>query len=367
MLQDTGAATYDSTETGYWIEESLKEFATYDPNIVNVIFKIESRTGTDVTGTEDSLTDTVKDQFLTTDPTNEKVVHNTTDNTWAVVLTRTSAEVMTLSADIMDENENYAIYNKRCRNSKQIYIGDVTDFLWVDSVEYPIGTKRNFKVYGDVLEILVDSVADSNLNVTTIPNVDVLVRFAKPHKMCVLSTLSGQVNNGSGIAANAVAMAIDGFYGTEVIAVGEVFTMANKRFTYTVTMGVTLSGGGGTIKFFPRLEDAAVDEDTVLFPASTLKPQHEEIFCHLVAARAMLSDANAQLIQVKADMTTGRALVNAINKGGVGVPDTYLAYSRAEESYARGQMGTAERKLAEVLGKLEKLSISRTKRTYPRD
>ena len=50
MLQDTTPSTYDSTETGDWIEESLKEFATYDPHIVPVIFKIESRTGIDTAG-----------------------------------------------------------------------------------------------------------------------------------------------------------------------------------------------------------------------------------------------------------------------------------------------------------------------------
>ena len=98
MLQDVAGATYDkTTEIAYWIEESLKEFATYEPNIVPAIFKIESRTGTDTTGTSGSLTDTTKDQFVATDDDNEKVIHNTSDNTWAVVKTYTDETVLVLS------------------------------------------------------------------------------------------------------------------------------------------------------------------------------------------------------------------------------------------------------------------------------
>ena len=117
MLQDTTLSTYDTTETGYWIEESLKEFSHYDPHLVPVLFQIESRTGSDTAGTASSLTDATKTQFLATDATNEKVIYNTIDKTWAVVLTRTSSSVMTLSADIMDLGEGYAIFNKRCWNT----------------------------------------------------------------------------------------------------------------------------------------------------------------------------------------------------------------------------------------------------------
>lgn len=344
MLQDTGAATYDTTETGYWIEESLKEFATYDPHIVEVIYKIESRHGTDVTGTEGSLTDAVKDQFLTTDPANEKVVHNTKDNTWAVVLTRTDAEVMTLSADIMDENESYEIYNKRCWNNKQIYIGNPTDirhdaYLWIDSVEYPIGTKRNWKVYGDVLEIDVDTVADSNLNVDTLPNIDVLVRFAKPHRLCQMTDLQGAVQ-AEGSAGSVAIVAYD-FTLTQAAEAGDEFHIANHRTLYTCTETITWSDAtnGNVLYFFPGLEATAPKDDVIFFTKSTLKPQHEEIFCHLVAARAVLSD-NINYI-------------NTINKGG---PEVYAKFR-----------DWGERKLAEVLSKLDRISVPRASRVYPKD
>lgn len=337
MLQDTTPTIYDSTETGYWIEESLKEFATYDPHIVSVIFKIESRYGTDVTGTASSLTDLVKLQFVAADATDEKVVHNTTDNTWAVVLVNSSTSVNTLSADIMDANENYEIYNKRCWNKRQIYIGDVTDYLWIDSVEYPLGTKRNWKVYDEILEIDVDSVQDSDSTLDPPSNVDVLVRFAKPHRLCQLTTLAGTCSAVEPVGETTVA--VTGLGTTEIIEIGDELHIANQRSLYTVTTGVTLSGGAGNIVVCPGMEAATVIGDAVTFTKSTLKPQHEEIFCHLVAARAVLSDNIRH--------------INAIPKGGEAVWQRYQIWG--------------ERKLAEVLGKLERLSPPRTKRRYSTD
>ena len=196
IYQDTGNSVAGTVEWDLWIEEGLKKFSTYRPHITEVIFKIESRYGTDATGTASKLTDTVKSQFVAGDATDEKVVHNITDHTYAVVLTNDSTSVNALSADIMDANESYRIYNKRCWKNNQIYIGDVTDYLWIDSVEYPLGTKRNWELPTDeILEILVSEVSDSNLNATDVPNIDVLVRFVKSHKLNQMTDLSLAVAN----------------------------------------------------------------------------------------------------------------------------------------------------------------------------
>ncbi len=332
QLQDTSNATYSTTELGYWIEEELKELGTYDPHIVEVIFKVESRTGTDVTGTGSSLTDLVKLQFLTADATDEKVIHNATDNTRAVVLTRTSSSVLTLSADIMDADENYSIYNKRCRNNRQIYIGDVTDYLDIDSVEYPIGTNRNWEVYGDVLEIGADSIADSDSTLTSLGNVDVLVRFKKPHKLCQLADLVGEVHTEG--ATNATTLQVKYFTDDQIVEIGDEFHIANHRSLYTVTTGVTLdlqTSTGKQIGFFPGLEAVAPVGDGITFTKSTLKPQGEDVLTQLIVARAGLSK-----------------LANNISKGGVG---TYSRY---------------ETKLAIVLDKLERLQQPVTRRLWSR-
>ena len=334
MLQDTGSAIFDTTELGYWIEESLKEFAAYIPHIVPVVFQIESRDGSETAGTASSLTDASKSQFLAGDV--EKVVHNTTDETWAVVETFSSASVLTLNADIMDLNENYNIYNKRCWNRRQIYIGDVTDYLRVDSVEYPIGTKRNWVIYNDILEIIVDFVADSDSTLSTVPNVDVLVRFVKPHKLNQLTDWSGELTaNGS---KGDTTIAVDGFNASEKVERGDEFYIQFHRYLYTVMADTTFTAGAGTLTFFPGFEAAVTDNDDIEFVKSTLQPHHEEMFAHLVAARASMSNSIS--------------LINKVNVGGAGAWADFQSWG--------------ERKLSEVLRKLNKIAVPRTKRLYSR-
>ncbi|KKK74041.1 hypothetical protein LCGC14_2887750, partial [marine sediment metagenome] len=123
IYQDTGNSIAGTVEWDYWIEEGLKKFSTYRPHIIEVVFKIESRYGEDNVGTSSKLSDTTKSQFLAIDATDEKVVHNITDNTYAVVLAQDSTSVLSISADIFDVNEGYRIYNKRCWKNNQINIG----------------------------------------------------------------------------------------------------------------------------------------------------------------------------------------------------------------------------------------------------
>ena len=355
LLQDSTNTTYSTPELDLLIDNAVKEFAKYAPNVIDIIFKIESRTGTTTSAT--SLTDATKDQFVAGDATNEKVVHNTTDNTWAVVLANSDVDVNTISVDIMASGDNYRIYNKRCTNQMQIYIGDVTDYLEIDSVEYPLGEKRNWKVYSEVLEIDVDSVQDSDSTLDTPNNIDVLVRFTKPHRICQLTDRVGETT--SALSAGDTFMDFDGISGT--VEAGDEFNLENHRSLYTVT-----TGGTDSMSFFPALEADASNNDDITFRTSSLKPHHEEIFSELVVARALMSEANAALIQAKTNLTTGLALINLINKGGAGsiVPDGYRAYARAEEELARERRTMGERKLAEVIGKMEALSPPRTKRRY---
>ena len=291
-LQDTGAATYDSTETGNAIENELKRLSRHRPLIIDVVFQVESRTGTDRTGTASSLTDTQEAQFLSADATNEKVVHNTTDDTWAVVLGFTSTSVLTLSKDIMAVNENYEIYNKRCRNSRQIYIGDMpSEFRQkVISVEYPIGVERKFELRDDVIELLVDDIAifDSDSTLPTLNPVDVLVRFAVPNILSQLTDLAGELAAGAAIGATSISA--DGLGNTEIIEVGEQFTIENHRSVYIITTQVTTSGNAATLTFYPPLEAAASDNDDITFRKSTLTTNEEDLLERMVVSRAIQSD-----------------------------------------------------------------------------
>ncbi len=293
LLQDTSLATYDATELGMWIEDELKRISRYHPHFVDVVFQIESRSGSDATGTASALTDSVKSQFLSTDAAKEKVVHNITDDTWAVVTAYTSTSVMTLSRDIMDAGESYEIYNKRCRNKRQIYIGDMPSLYRqkVVSVEYPIGTERNFKLFNDVVELDVEDSAifDSNSTLTTLNSVDVLIRFAVPHILCQMTDLEGALTAATE-AEGDTQIAVGSLGATELIEAGEQFTLENHRSLYIITTDVTTSGNAATLTFYPPLEAGALINEVVTFRKSTLTPELEEILCQRVAARAVLSD-----------------------------------------------------------------------------
>jgi len=301
FLQDTGAAIYDSTEVGYWIEDEIKRISRFSPVLLDVIFQVESRTGSDTAGTASTLTDTTKSQFLSTDPTNEKVVHNTTDDTWAVVTAYTSTSVLSISKNIMASGESYEIYNKRCTNKRQIYIGDMPSYLWVDSVEYPIGTERNFtQISQNIIELDVEdsTIKDSNSTLTTLNPVDVLVRFAMSQILSQLTDWSGLLS--ADAAAGDTSVAIDGMAGSEVIKVGEMFNLSPvgaiytaHRASYIVTTALTLDGtGAGTIaSFYPPLEAAALDNCVIAFIKSTLQPSEEDLLERMVVSRAVQSDS----------------------------------------------------------------------------
>jgi len=305
-LQDSGAAIFASTETQYGIENELKTISRYSPQIIDVIYKLESRTGADVTGTASSLTDSVKAQFVATDATEEKVVYNSTDHTWAVVLSNSSTSVNTLSADIMDANENYEIYNKRCRNKKQIFIGDMP-FMWIKSVEYPIGTPRNFsEISDDVIELEVyDSIIpDSDSTLTKLNDVQVLIKFAVPQIVCQLTDLKGEVHTAG--VADAKTMQIKSFTDAEIVEAGDQFTIENHVTTYTVTTGVTLNyqtAAGSNIGFYPGLEADAPGDSIICFKKSSLKPAEENFLIRLVSARACISKSTLYYAQVNTAIT----------------------------------------------------------------
>lgn len=343
-LQSAGTMDYSVAEVDYGIEEGLKEFATYKPHIVSIPFKIESRFGTDVTGAASTLTDSVKSQFLDADATDEKVVHNITDNTWAVVKTYASASTLTLNASIMNANDAYEIYNKRCWNKRQIYIGDILpEILDIDSVEYPIGNKRNWEIPSEgILEIDVDYIPDSNANtaiVQKLPNVDVLVRVCRPHVLNSKTDISGLVAGTSG-AAGATTLSCSGLTASATVEAGGEFLIQDLKQSYIITATTTASTAGiATISFYPPLEAVAASASVLTFTSSTLKPNEEEIFAELVASRLAINKAPK--------------FFNAISLGGGEVWKNFLDWS--------------ERRLGETLGKLRRQTPPKFKKVLPKD
>lgn len=293
-LQDTGAATYDATETGHAVEDELKRLSQKAPFELDVIYKVESRYGTVSATSSGNLTDTTKSQFLAADATNELVVHNITDDTWGTISSFTSSSVLAVNSDIFVSGDSYEIYNKRCKNKRQIYLGELLPYLGILAVEYPIGVERNFKqISRDVIELDVweSTIEDSNSTLSTLRSVDVLVKFAMPQVLCQLTDLAGEVDLGAGYAAGVTAMHVDGLGATEVIEPGELFNLENQRTTYIITATTTLAANEGDITFWPGLEAAVVDNDDITFVKSTLQPNHEDLLTRMVVSHAVQSDS----------------------------------------------------------------------------
>lgn len=291
FLQDLKTVASDATELGYLVEDELKRLSQKDPHIIDVIYQIESRTGGDTAGTTDKLTDTSNNQFLATDATLEKVIHNIRDDTWTVVSGYTSASVLSIGADIMASGEDYEMYNKRCRNKRQIYIGDMPPYLHIESVEYPVGTERNFiQISKDIIELDVADfvIEDSDTTLSPLNNVDVLVKFALPHVLTQLTDLAGACTAIE--PADETTLAVKELGTTEVIEIGDELHIAGHMSLYIVTTGVTLSSGAGDIVVHPGMEAATAVDDVVTFTKSTLQPIHEDLLERMVSSRAVQSD-----------------------------------------------------------------------------
>jgi len=336
-LQSSGTADYSVAEVDYQIEECLKEFSHYKSHLVPVVLQIESRYGTASATAASALTDTNKGQFLTTDAANEKVVRNTTDNTWAVISSVASTAQVGLTRDIFVVNENYRIYNKQCWNERQVNLSGMPENYEVDSVEYPEGERRNFTIVDNILEVAVDSVEDSNAGstITTLPNVDVIVRFNKPHVLSQLTDWAGNV--AATVAAGATTLAASSLQTAGTIKVGEEFTIQYHRSTYVVAASATIAANTAAITFYPPLEaPVAATTHTVNFRMTSLSPKDEDIFADLAAARLAVNKSP-----------------KFINSVVIGAPN---AWSNI--------MTWGERKLGNVIRKLESETKPKVKHLY---
>ena len=338
-LDDDGTLFLDAYVT-VKLRAAINQSSEYLPYERKVSFYIESRTGTATTDTADALVDDTEKQFLTTDA--NKVIHNTQNNTWAIVTDAqyaTSADKLVLSKDIMvDGDEAYEIFNKGCVSKYQINIEDVND--WVGSanhgviaVEYPIGARRGFAIDGDILTIKVDSVSNSKV-VDPATNTEVLVRFETRQGVLEFADLAGTVNGTPSAGATTFTIAAVGS-GTDVITEDALFTVANVRGTYKIKSDLTLSSGGGAIIFYPGLESAPSNGAIVSFIGSTLNKEMERLVTALTASKTALSKT-----------------INKTTTGGLATVRNY----RDE--------------LAIVLSELARLRdrrAPRTSQTYPRD
>ncbi len=342
-LQDTAGTIWGQTvvtgELPLQLERAFKEVSDFKPHIRKLSFFIESRVGTATSTTSNALVDSTKAQFLSTDV--GKWIKNKKDLTWAEVTVFVSTSQLTLSKDIFVADEGYSMFNKGCSSNKQFNIEDMIDTIGGDhgvmqdtehSPEYPLGTKVNVKVTGDIVTLDIDYNPDNSDAANTGAQTEIFVWFTTRHRVSQMTDLAGAVDLGAGYVAGSTSMVIDDLTSSEIISEGQLFTIAGIRGVYMATAAVTVGSLEATVTFYPGLDSAAEDDDAVTFIGSTLTAHLERLVVDLTTSRAFLSK-----------------YANNIPLGGEG-------------TYAR-----FERKLALVLSELEDLLEPETKTDWPKE
>ncbi len=322
------------------LADAIREVSDYEPRIVQYTYELESRTG-DATSTLSTwLVDTAA-QFIVANDVG-KVIYNTTDRTWAKVISNgaNSTTQLNLSKDIMASGEGYEMFNEECWENRQIYIGDITDYIGPDhgvmAVEYKTLKRprqfRNFEVEGDILTLDIDfdppDSADSDANI------EVYVWIQRRHQVTqqTITTLYVDLSAGYSAGDTAILVDYDGGAVTGTITEGTNFTIAETRGDYMVTADATFSGNEVTLQIFPGLANDIADDKTIWLMKSSLNNRLERLVVELCAARAALA-----------------IHANAISKGGLGV------YSRYEG------------KLFVVLAELRSFQKPKTSRVYSKE
>ena len=329
--------TYTDAIVTVQLEDAIREASDYDPRVIKYTYELESRTGSATSTLSTWLVDSSAQFVVATDVGKE--IYNTTDKTWAKVISNgaNSTTQLNLSKDIMVSGESYTMFNEGCWSNKQIYLGDLTDYIREDhgviAVEYKtLKTPRefrNFKVEGDILTIDIDSAPPDSSDSTA--DVEVFVTIQRKHQVTQQTITTLYVDLGAGYSAGDTAILVDydGGTVTGTIKEGTNFTIHETRGDYLVTADATFSGNEVTLQIFPALENDIADNKTVWLLKSSLDNRLERLVVDLTAARTALA------IQA-----------NSISKGGQGVYNRY------------------ETKLAIVLNELQKVK-PRTKRRHP--
>ena len=348
-LQDPGNALWTAAELAIQMKDALRELSELSPyKVLLVPMEFETRTGMDTAGTSGSLTDTTESQFLSTDV--NKVIFNSSKNTWAIVTGFTSTSILVLSRDIMSENDQYVMFNQDCMDNRQLYLGDLENYVGPDrgvyQVEFPLlrwpRSFRNFEVQDNILTVTYDApLADSKQENLRSRIVDVNVWVNLMHFVTELTDLAGTVNS-SAASRLGTSFGVDDFGVSDVLVEGQEFTVAGLRGRYRLTADVTMSSGSGTLNFFPPLDNALLSTDVVTLRQSTLDNHLERILVALTAGRAAISKGTellrasqlsiAETTQAVATLDTARALLNTVTKGGPNVPGQYAAQANAEMS-----------------------------------
>ena len=324
-LQDTGNAVWTDAEILLYFTEALREISQYSPQIRMLEFLIESRRGTASETLANYLVDDVEDQFVAGDV--GKIAYNVTDRTWAYIKTHTDATKIGVGKDIFASGESYRIFNKNCNHQKELYIGEFTDWLWIDKIEFPAMEEPPRYVKWiergrDVIRLDIDEEPDDSSESNA--RKQVWIFFALRHKLSQLTDLAAKSVSA---VEGATSMGLTATQVSTTIEMGQEFTIANERSRgiYVITANATTGADQtATIYFWPPLESSVDTNEVITFISSTLTPKLEGIFADLVAGKAAMHKASSYIKQ--------------INRGGTNVWRNMYEWGRVKYDAAKEEL-----------------------------
>jgi hypothetical protein len=122
------------------------------------------------------------------------------------------------------------------------------------------------------------------------------------------------VNNAGGYSANVSTIAVNGGTGSQTLQIGDTFTIAGDPTVYTLTANTTLSGGAGTITFYPALRRNTANGAVVTFKLLNAIEEaahvrnlmfHRNAFALAFAPLPMTGDGRGAEMATVTDPTTG--------------------------------------------------------------
>ncbi len=221
------------------------------------------------------------------------------DPAWAIVLSSGSNTgiQLNLSKDIMANDEEHELFNKGCWNSKQINLSDIADCVGLNhgviAVEYPVGTRREFTIEGDILTILLDDDYDIPDSGDSDSDIEVLVWIKRKHQVTQQTITTMYIDLAAGYASGntSIILDYDGGTITGTIKAGSDITLGSTRGTYITTADATFSANHITLSIFPGLESSVADDNVVRLLVSSLDTRLERLVVAIAAGKARMSKA----------------------------------------------------------------------------
>ena len=128
---------------------------------------------------------------------------------------------------------------------------------------------------------------------------------------------AGAVNLVAGYAINESTILIDAMGTVETVEIGDTFTLAGDDTTYILTANTTMSGGAGSISFYPGLRKAVANDVVITFDNLSATQEashyqnlmfHQNAFALVFAPLPSTGDGKGAVISTARDPITGMSV-----------------------------------------------------------